>query len=439
METIKINKKKKTCKGSALQEVIGGHFFDSFVQSQKQGFQPDGSYKKKGITAEGAATLREETCHILTHCNAHNAYNSPETTHLVVGYVQSGKTMSFTALSALAKDNGYRLIVYLAGTKTNLVEQTTARLTKDLIGKNRENADDYKLHKDPKEGEIDEIISQMELSSKPMILIPLLKHSQHIEQLIKLFESRDFKELMGQETVLIIDDEADQASLNAYGRKNSKTNADDVSATYKAILRMRAALPGNTYVQYTATPQANLLISMQDTLSPQSHTLLTPGEGYIGGKLYFGLGENHDLYNCGLIKEIPPKDVFHKKQNKLKKIPNSLVDALMLHVLAIAIVVKWRKTEGINFLSMMVHPDETQEWNLRFKRWIENTIKNWRQVFRNEKTDEYAFLIRKFQKNYTEAIRYYDEEEQPSWEDIQPLLRDIILDHKVYLDDVSEQ
>lgn len=433
METIKINKKKETCKGSALQEVIGGHFFDSFVQSQKQGFQPDGSYKKKGITAEGAATLREETCHILTHCNAHNAYNSPETTHLVVGYVQSGKTMSFTALSALAKDNGYRLIVYLAGTKTNLVEQTTARLTKDLIGKNRENADDYKLHKDPKEGEIDEIISQMELSSKPMILIPLLKHSQHIEQLIKLFESRDFKELMGQETVLIIDDEADQASLNAYGRKNSKTNADDVSATYKAILRMRAALPGNTYVQYTATPQANLLISMQDTLSPQSHTLLTPGEGYIGGKLYFGLGENHDLYNCGLIKEIPPKDVFHKKQNKLKKIPNSLVDALMLHVLAIAIVVKWRKTEGINFLSMMVHPDETQEWNLRFKRWIENTIKNWRQVFRNEKTDEYAFLIGKFQKNFTEAIRYYDEEEQPSWEDIQPLLRDIILDHKVYL------
>ena len=146
---------------------------------------------------------------------------------------------------------------------------------------------------------------------------------------------------------------------------------------------------------------------MQDTLSPQSHTLLTPGEGYIGGKLYFGLGENHELYNCGLIKEIPQGEVFHKKQNKLKKIPNSLADALMLHVLAIAIVVKWRKTEGINFLSMMVHPDETQEWNSRFKGWIENTIKNWRQAFRNEKTDEYAFLIGKFQKNFTEAIRDY--------------------------------
>lgn len=213
METIKINKKKKeTCKGNALQVVSGGNFFERFVQAKKQGYQPDGSFKK-GITPESAVNLREETCHILAHCNAHNAYNSPETTHLVVGYVQSGKTMSFTALSALAKDNGYRLIVYLAGTKKNLVEQTTDRLTKDLIGKNRENADDYKLHKNPKKGEIDEIISQMELSSKPMILIPLLKHAKYIRELILLFENRDFKELMGQETVLIIDDEADQASL----------------------------------------------------------------------------------------------------------------------------------------------------------------------------------------------------------------------------------
>ena len=147
METIKINnKKKETCKGNALQVVSGGNFFERFVQSQKQGYQPDGSFKKKGLTSNGTVNLREETCHILAHCNAHDAYNNPETTHLVVGYVQSGKTMSFTALSALAKDNGYRLIVYLAGTKKNLVEQTTDRLIKDLIGKNRENADDYNLN-----------------------------------------------------------------------------------------------------------------------------------------------------------------------------------------------------------------------------------------------------------------------------------------------------
>lgn len=433
METITINKKEKKLEGNALQHVCGGHFFDSFIQSQKQGPQPDGSYKKKGITSEGAATLREETCHILEHCNAHDAYQAPETTHLVVGYVQSGKTMSFTALSALAKDNGYKLIVYLAGTKKNLVDQTTSRLNKDLIGKNRENANDYKLHKDPKTDEIDEIIGQMELSSHPMILIPVLKHSKHIEQLTKLFENREFKEVLGNETVLIIDDEADQASLNAYGRKNSKNNENEASTTYKAILKMRAALPGNTYIQYTATPQANLLISMQDLLSPRSHTLLTPGEGYIGGKLYFGLGENHELFNCGLVMTIPQDQVFHKKQNKLTKMPKSLLDALMLHVLAVAIVVKWNKTDGVDFLSMMVHPDETTQWNSKFKKWIDNTIKNWRQTLRNENTDVYFFLMEKFKKNFAEAIRYYDEDERPNWEDIRPLLKDIILDQKVYL------
>lgn len=76
METIKINnKKKETCKGNALQVVSGGNFFERFVQSQKQGYQPDGSFKKKGITSDGAVNLREETCHILAHCNAHDAYN----------------------------------------------------------------------------------------------------------------------------------------------------------------------------------------------------------------------------------------------------------------------------------------------------------------------------------------------------------------------------
>ena len=131
-----------------------------------------------------------------------------------------------------------------------------------------------------------------------ILLIPILKHHKHIDALTSIFKSNDFIEAMEDETVLIIDDEADQASLNSYGRKNSKKAEDEEeekSATYDSIIKMRNALPGNTYIQYTATPQANILISMKDMLSPKSHTLLTPGEGYIGGKLYFGRGANHEL------------------------------------------------------------------------------------------------------------------------------------------------
>ena len=97
----------------------------SFMQSQTK------------LDDEGKDIVIEEAMKILSHCvpPGHNA----NITNIAVGYVQSGKTMSFTGLTALALDNGYRVIVYLAGTKNNLLEQTTKRLRKDLISKRPRN------------------------------------------------------------------------------------------------------------------------------------------------------------------------------------------------------------------------------------------------------------------------------------------------------------
>ena len=298
---------------NALQEVTCGQFFGYFLDSQKQS-----ESKKNGLSPEAAVTFTEETIDVMAHCNPHDAISNPETTHLVVGYVQSGKTMSFTGLTALALDNGYRVIVYLAGTKNNLLEQTTKRLRKDLISKRPRNNNFYKIHTNPTIEDAEEIIGHLESSDKPIILIPILKHYDHINKLAEIFESHDYKETAGNETVIIVDDEADQASLNNYGRSNSLKDEEEKSSTYDAILRLRGALPGNTYLQYTATPQANILISMQDLLSPKSHTLLTPGEGYIGGKLFFGQGENNELFNGQLVMTIPEDQVFHTNWRKRK-------------------------------------------------------------------------------------------------------------------------
>lgn len=224
--------------------------------------------------------------------------------------------MSFTGVTALAKDNGYRVIIYLAGTKNNLLDQTQKRLRKDLIGKNGANNDYYKIHSNPTTADIDDIVGNLESIEKPIVLIPILKHYDHILKVRQIFNNSEIKELMANETVIIIDDEADQASLNSYGRRNSKYEEDSKSRTYDAILKLRADLPGNTYIQYTATPQANILISMQDLLSPKSHTLLTPGEGYVGGKLFFGKGDNGDLYNGELIVEIPEKKYFTRNTTR---------------------------------------------------------------------------------------------------------------------------
>ncbi|HIG31554.1 MAG TPA: alpha-1,4 polygalactosaminidase, partial [Verrucomicrobiales bacterium] len=68
-----------------------------------------------------------ESAIILSKCGDPNKIRN-SITGLVIGYVQSGKTLSFTSLLSLAKDNGYRGAIILAGTKTNLRNQTTDRL-----------------------------------------------------------------------------------------------------------------------------------------------------------------------------------------------------------------------------------------------------------------------------------------------------------------------
>ena len=423
---------------STLQSVNCGPFFNAFVESQKKGYEtPDGKVKKKGISSLGASNLRTETAEIMSHCNPHDAVSRPETTHLVFGYVQSGKTMSFTALTALARDNGYRVVVYLAGTKTNLRDQTAERLEKDLIKNIKGNKNYFKIHPDPQEADVDDIIGHLSLSTKPIVLIPILKHHLHIEKLAAIFSNEDMKEALANETVLIVDDEADQASLNSYARWNSshpEAEEEKSSSTYDAILHLRNALPGNTYIQYTATPQANILISMQDVLSPKSHTVLTPGEDYIGGEKFFGRAANHELFHGRLIVNIPPEDVFNKKFNPVERLPKSLRDALLLHVLATAIVVKWREVEDVDYLSMMVHVDGSKAWNKKFKKWIDAEFKEWRKALRQpEGQDDRFYLMEDFRRMFPMAVELYDEDKRPAFEDIEPFIADVINDKKTYL------
>lgn len=416
-------------KKNILQEVTSGEFFEKFIDYIRRS-----ENNPKGLSNAAIATFREEACDVLAHCNPHHAVNLPETTHLAVGYVQSGKTMSFTGVTALAKDNGYRVIIYLAGTKNNLLDQTQKRLRMDLIGKNGANNDYYKIHPNPTATDIDDIVGNLESIERPIVLIPILKHYDHILEVRQIFNNFEVKDLMANETVIIIDDEADQASLNSYGRRNSKYEEDSKSRTYDAILKLRADLPGNTYIQYTATPQANILISMQDLLSPKSHTLLTPGEGYVGGKLFFGKGDNGDLYNGELIIEIPEKEVFHKKYNPLTEMPQSLRDALMMHTLAVAIVVKYLKVDGVNYLSMMVHPDNTIDWNKTFWQWIDTELKTWRRLM-GKLDDNYdkVQMLKRFEQLFPSALEHYEIDERPSFEEIKPLIAEVLKSKKVYL------
>lgn len=337
--------------------------------------------------------------------------------------------MSFTTLSALAHDNGYRIIIYFAGTKNNLLSQTTKRLRTDLIN-GSVNAKHYKLFENPTKDDSQRIRNALSMSTKPTILITVLKHHKYITELATMFNNIQLKNTIAKSGVLIIDDEADQASLNGYAYKNSKSEEwedDEYTTTYSSILKLRSALENHSYVQYTATPQGPLLISIMDLLSPKNHTVLTPGKGYTGGKTFF-------VDEPGLIITIKQDQVYHSKHNDLTNCPDSLINALQLHIMGVAIIVYIKQKES--FLSMMVHADREQDASQKFYGWIKNLIDAWANMLACGESDPaYQELRRSFYENYPEAIRLYEKynEPYPSFEEIWHYVYDIILDTNIEL------
>lgn len=378
------------------------------------------------LDSEEKETLLYESESILKNCiNPVETIGS--TTGIAIGYVQSGKTMSFTTLTALAIDNGFRIIIYFAGIKVNLLEQTTNRLKKDLLT-DSDNSRFYKVYQSPtiKDNVHLKIKGALLLNHKPAILITVLKHYKHISELTKIFDTYEVKEALGNNGVLIIDDEADQASLNTYARKNSKSEdweEDEFSSTYSSILNLRAALPNHSYIQYTATPQGPLLINIMDLLSPKFHKVLTPGKSYTGGKTFFE--DNTDL-----IISIPEREVYHHKNNQLPECPQSLINALQIFICGVAITVNIQGKE--NFLSMLIHADSLKDVSRQFYDWVKMLKDSWEDILQLPDGDpSKSELIEQFKENYFEAVRRIDN--PPSFNVVIEEVLQVILDTNIEL------
>ena len=85
-----------------------------------------------------------------------------------------------------------------------------------------------------------------------------VKHHLHLQHLIHVLQQVNLQRV----PTLIIDDEGDQAGLNTL------VNQGEESTTYRRLLTLKRCFPHHSYLQYTATPQAPLLISIVDVLSP---------------------------------------------------------------------------------------------------------------------------------------------------------------------------
>ncbi len=229
-----------------------------------------------------------------------------ETNGLIYGLVQSGKTGVLTVTGAMGADEGYRTIIVLTSDNDPLYEQTLGRVQEafpgiDILGK-----------KDFKDG--DAFLQRIKGGTCAIVTT---KNSGLLKTLIENFRKGSVRGL----SCLIIDDEADQASLNTRALR-----ADGVlSAINDRLVELRGFFEKNTYLQVTATPQALFLQIPGHDFRPKFTVLSHPGAGYVGGEEFFG-EDSH------LVREFPLNDIAAiapgAQPSPTLEIPRSLLTAL---------------------------------------------------------------------------------------------------------------
>lgn len=274
------------------------------------------------------ARLDESTTRVLSKLEDPERGGPWDRRGLVVGHVQSGKTGHYSALVCKAADAGYKLIVIMAGVHNSLRSQTQLRLDEAFLGSDTQSglrADAPETRKfgagamlgEPKlpagslttsheAGDFKKAIaqnSQIPLGDMPILLV-IKKQTSILKNLYNwLNEMEAVPKADGSDEraipsipLLLIDDEADNASINVKDAKGE----NDPTTTNRQIRQLLKLFEKSAYVGYTATPFANLFSSSEESekygldIYPRSfiESLRAPSN-YLGPVRVFGLASDN--------------------------------------------------------------------------------------------------------------------------------------------------
>ena len=276
---------------------------------------------------------------------------------LVIGHVQSGKTANYTGLLARAADAGYKFIIVIAGIHNNLRKQTQERIDEAFIGRSSNPEvrgsigvgldpgyphpatltninDDFNKNTAAKSGwKINDF-------SKPIILV-IKKNVTTLAALHRWLKALNAEGdgRISDVPMLLIDDEADNASIN--------TNKEDLdpTRTNAMIRRILGLFAKSCYVGYTATPFANIFINpdgyddeVREELFPRDFIYcLDAPTTYFGAEKVF----LDDEISESIVKPIDDCEDFlpysHKRNDSILELPPSLYRALNEFIVARAI------------------------------------------------------------------------------------------------------
>jgi hypothetical protein len=310
---------------------------------------------------------------------------------LVLGNVQSGKTANMAGLIAMAADYGFNYFIVLSGMIDNLREQTEKRLFDDLNSPGNIN---WQIIKNPHPTKYFTPADQMErlnLSSESSggkrYLSVVLKNSGRLDSLVKFLYSNKSK--MKQLKILIIDDEADQASINTKKMDQSAIESEKLERTTinKHIIHLVNGFKGKklkavNYICYTATPYANILNEASDySLYPKDFIISLPtSNNYIGPKQIFGLSEPEQNPSLDIVREIMVGDTellgqIHKEQ--YYQAPVSLIKAIQWFLMT---SVAMKHSGYKKPISMLIHTSHVVNEHERIEEVVKNYLKHIKDV-----------------------------------------------------------
>lgn len=333
---------------------------------------------------------------------------------LVIGYVQSGKTANYTALSAKAFDAGYQLVIVLSGIHNSLrrqaqirmnnelgiVASTVSRPTASILGQDDPNPIRPLTSEDPVIGDFQYTNFPAAILNSGKYLCVTKKNASVLKKLIKWLGNNVTV------PVLIIDDEADQASIDTAsdGAAKAATDPDtldrDPTVINGQIRKLVKICNSRAYIGYTATPYANVFIpkdrshsNFDDDLYPRDFIISLPKpEGYMGPEEFFGpnlTGEEdgEESISDQVIRIVSEEDAevlthFGKRANSPsnKELPASLLEGVRFFILATAAlrVAKQRQLPT----SLLVHASHEngiqQEISSALETYVDKIHQDWR-------------------------------------------------------------
>jgi Z1 domain len=366
---------------------------------------------------------------------------------LVVGYVQSGKTANYTGLIAKAADSGYKLIIILTGMHNSLRFQTQTRLDKELVGFS--NDVEVGVGRPPRDKEWVTLtkadltrgdfnpghLNPTILNGEKPILIVMKKHGSILERILGWLSRAD-KETLSEVPCLIIDDEADQASVNTGGNRpydvdpDDETEEESPSAINDYIRQLLSLFNKKAYIAYTATPFANVLIDHKahdrlsgEDLYPNSFIMSLPRpHGYYGAKEIFG-----DSTNTGLdiINHVKISDVSQlvpetraEVETFIPSIPETLEQAIYDFILAGAARIS--RGQGNEPASMLIHTSYRTAIQIKLAVLVEELLTSIKEEWRyNRKQGKLIGVLKaKWDKDFFKLTTKMDPQHAIPFSDI---------------------